>query len=155
MRNTFWPAERSRARRSSSATRSTNAEAGTTSPYTNGFCVTSNTVMTTDYSVMARSVAGAVVLVVGRPGDRQEHRIERRRLKRELEDPVRSHLGHAVGGGAAELIERRSPGTDDDLRDAAGVVAAPVGALGSEPLVEMVVAVHDEVGARVEKHLPR
>src|SRR5436309_7197189 len=52
MRKTFWPAARSATRRSSSATRSTNAAAGTTSPYTNGFAaVTVNGVMITDYTV--------------------------------------------------------------------------------------------------------
>jgi hypothetical protein len=36
MRKTFCPASRSRASRSISASRSTNAERGTTSPYTKG-----------------------------------------------------------------------------------------------------------------------
>src|SRR5439155_5664006 len=53
IRKTFCAAARSPTSRSSSATRSTNAAAGTTSPYTKGFCVTSNTVMATDYTVMA------------------------------------------------------------------------------------------------------
>src|SRR6266487_1586532 len=118
MRNTFWPAVRSPTSRLSSVTRSTNADAGTTSPYTNGFCVTSNTVMTTDYSVMrAGSVAGAEVEVERAARDRQEHRLEPAVAKRQLEQAVGSQLRHAVQGAAAEVVERRPPGADRDLGD--------------------------------------
>src|SRR5204862_3152822 len=52
IRNTFWPAARSPTSRSSSATRSANAAAGTTSPYTKGFCITASGVMVTLYHVI-------------------------------------------------------------------------------------------------------
>src|SRR5438105_7463173 len=53
MRKTFCAALKSPDSRRSSATRSTKAAAGTTSPYTNGLSFTLNTVMSTEYSVVA------------------------------------------------------------------------------------------------------
>src|SRR2546430_2411569 len=53
MRKTFCAALKAPDSRRSSATRSTKAAAGTTSPYTNGLSFTLNTVMSTEYSVVA------------------------------------------------------------------------------------------------------
>src|SRR4030095_9507773 len=109
MRKTFWPAARSRTSRSSSMMRSANAATGTTSPNTNGFCVTSSNVMVTDYNVTG---IGSVIArrqieddaAAHQVGERRRHRRARLAERRQRVPIERDLVGQVAAAGAIFLL---------------------------------------------------
>src|SRR4051812_19826361 len=111
--------------------------------------------MVTDYTVTSvAEVAGAEV-EVGAGAGLDEHRVPPGVAQGEADHAVGAvDLERAVRRGRAELVERRAAGADDVLGDAGVGVALGVRSLGEKALVEMVVAVDDDVDAAVEQQVP-
>src|SRR6188472_2722278 len=76
--------------------------------------------------------------------------------ERELDDPEREPRPQLAVGlrRPEEVAQRRAPGADDELPDAALPVLLPAGVLGREALVVVIVPVDDDVDARAVERGP-
>ena len=89
------------------------------------------------------------------PGLGQELPLVAAGVKRELEDAERPGVLHLrVGQRRVQRVVLRAPLADHELAHAALVVHLPVGRLGREALVGVVVAAVDELGAVLVEQLP-
>src|SRR5579884_858219 len=102
---------------------------------------------------VARSVAARAPRV-GRTRHRQELPSIAVARQRELDDAEGFDLHLAVGGVRHEIVERRAAGADGELADALRLVAQAVRRLRREALIEMIVAVEDDLDAGVVEDAP-